>query len=120
MTNHISNAHDKAKADNYCAASKAKDVVEESSVHSVDNNDSNESDNMLDPQDDQDSKKSFGELCKDQANKEDASEISILQQRVNRFKVWIKKKTSIQKENIAEVVNYNKNESHQGNVIKKK
>ena len=75
---------------------------------------------MFDPQDDQDLNKAFDELVKDLARKEDTSESLILKQRLERFKVLIKKKSLIQKETNAEVVNYKQVEANQANVIKNK
>ena len=92
LTNHIGDAHDEAEAGNDSAASKADDVAEESSVNLVDNN---QSDDRFDPQDDQDLNEAFDELVKDLARKEDSSENLILQQRLERFKVLIKKKSLI-------------------------
>ena len=120
LTNHISDAHDEAESVNNSAVSEANNDVEESNVPLVANNDNDESEFMFDPQDDQDLNEAFDEIHKDLARKEDSSDSLLLQQRLERFKVLIKKKTLLKKETISELANYKQIETHKDDVIKKK
>ena len=75
---------------------------------------------MFDPEDDQDLNNAFDDLYKELASQEESSENISLQQRLERFKILIKKKTLIQKGTREEVKCYKQMEAHQTNVIKKK
>ena len=75
---------------------------------------------MFDPEDDQDLNNAFDDLYKELASQEESSENISLQQRLERFKILIKKKTLIQKGTGEEVKCYKQMEAHQTNVIKKK
>ena len=69
---------------------------------------------MFDPEDDEDLNEASDDLYKDLASQKETSENLRLQQRLDRFKVLIKKKTMLQKE----VICYKQTEAHQTSVIK--
>ena len=68
---------------------------------------------MFDPEDDEDLNEASDDLYKDLASQKETSENLRLQQRLDRFKVLIKKKTMLQK-----VICYKQTEAHQTSVIK--
>ena len=89
MTDHISNVHDNAKAANESVDSESgADSQEGWSTQDTGDNDVN---NMFNSEDDKDLNEAFVEIYKELASQEEAPESAILQQKVERFKVLIKK-----------------------------
>ena len=115
MTNHISDVHDKAKAAN----DSATEDIEETD-NSVGVNDEVNMSEMFDPEDDQDLNEAFEELSKIVASQEDVVDNVLMQQRIERFKILVNKKTLIQTETNEEVANLKQVEVHQNSEIKKK
>jgi hypothetical protein len=75
---------------------------------------------MFDSDDDKDLNEAFEELSKVLASQEEALESVKMQERLERFKVLINKKTLIQKETNQLVANHKQVEIHQNSEIKKK
>ena len=112
MANHISNDHDNATAAN-------ESVASESGADTQDTGDNDEN-NMFNSDDDKDLNEAFDEIFRELDSRENAPESAMMQQKIERFKVLIKKKTMIQKESNIEVANSKQVEAHQYNEIKKK
>ena len=110
MRNHISISHvtggnESVNSESAAGAHETSDVDENTMFNSEDDKDLNEA---------------FDELYKDIASQEEALESVMMQQRLERFKVLIKKKTNFQKESNLQVANYKQIEKHLYSEIKKK
>ena len=112
MTNHIGTDHDNATA--------ANESVDSESAGDIEDTGDNDEDNMFDSEDDKDLNEAFDEIFKELASQEEAPESAKMQQKIERFKVLINKKTKIQNESNLQVANHKQIEAHQYREIKKK
>ena len=112
MTNHIGTDHDNATA--------ANESVDSESAGDIEDTGDNDEDNMFDSEDDKDLNEAFDEIFKEIASQEEAPESAKMQQKIERFKVLINKKTKIQNESNLQVANHKQIEAHQYSEIKKK
>ena len=123
MTNHKSGAHDNAKTANDSAVDNTDDDLVENNSNLLISDEAEEEaeeSNLFDPEDDQDLNDAFEELSQELARHEEEIENNRLQQKIERFKVLINKKTRIQKDTLREVANLKQIETHHSSVIQKK